>query len=148
MMKNYDAAVEDMNIWVRNQIKDSLVVNLTADKIRDFYNGVKYSYSDVEGKESTLKKHLNPAFEIDAEGSTQECLLHCVLGMRRIECMGLGLRWFDIKRYGIEFPRRTMSSSGIPEKVTDRLLKDDPRRAVQLSPKVIDAGMTPNPRNK
>lgn len=146
MLKQYDAAVADINLWVNNQIKEP--TELTAEKIRDFYNAVDYSYSDVEGKESTIKKHLNPAFAIDAEGSVQETLIQCVLGMRRIECMGLGLRWFDIKRYGIEFPRRIMTSSGVPDKVTDRLLKDDPRRAIQLSPKVIDAGVTPNPRNK
>ena len=148
MLKKYDEALVDMNLWVGNQIKDSLVVTLTAEKIVDFYNGVKYSYSDEAGMESTIKKHLNPAFAIDAEGSTQECMLQCVLGMRRIECMYLGLRWFDIKRYGIEFPRRTMSASGVPEKKTDFLSKDDPRRAVQLSVKVLDAGVTPNPRNK
>lgn len=148
LTKNYDAAVADLNLWVGNQIKDSVAVTLTAQKITDFYNGVKYSYSDVEGTESTVKKHLNPAFAIDAEGSTQECLLQCVLGMRRIECMGLGIRWFDIRRYGIEYPRRTMTSSGVPDKVTDFLSKDDPRRAIQLSPKVLDAGVTPNPRNK
>lgn len=148
ILKKYDAALEDMNLWVHNQIKDSLAKDLTITKIVDFYNDVKYSYSDEAGLESTVKKHLNPAFAIDAEGSTQECMLQCVLGMRRIECFGLGIRWFDVKRYGIEYPRRLMTASGIPEKVTDFLSKDDPRRAIQLSPKVLDAGVTPNPRNK
>ena len=144
MLKDYENAVKDMNLWVKNQIKVERV--LTPESITEFYNKVDYSYSDLEGKESTIKKHLNPAFEIEAEGSTQECMLQCVLGMRRIECMPLGLRWFDIKRYGIEIIRRTMTASGIPDKVTDRLGKDDPRRAMQLSPKVISSGVIPNPR--
>ena len=146
MLKNFDAAAEDMNLWVKNQMKSGKT--LDPQKITDFYNSVDYSYSDLEGKESTVKKHLNPGFAIDAEGSTQECMLQCVLGMRRIECMPIGLRWFDIKRYGIEIRRRQMTASGIPDKVTDILTKDDPRRAIQLSPKVIASGVIPNPRNK
>lgn len=146
MLKDYDAAAQDMNIWVNNQMSSGK--QLDPKKITDFYNAVGYSYSDYEGKESTIKKHLNPGFAIDAEGSTQECMLQCVLGMRRIECMPVGLRWFDIKRYGIEIKRRKMTASGLPDKVTDVLTKDDPRRAIQLSPKVIGSGVTPNPRNK
>lgn len=96
---------------------------------------------------STLKKHLHPAFTIDAEGSVQETMLQCVLGMRRIETMPQGIRWFDVKRYGIEIVRRTMDASGVPAVLLDVLKTDDPRRAIQLPPKVISAGVEPNPRN-
>ena len=146
LLKDYDKALADMNLWVDNQMKNKKT--LTAEMITNFYNAIDYSYSDIEGKESTLKKHLNPGFAIDAEGSTQECMLHCILGMRRVECMPMGIRWFDVKRYGIEIIRRTMTASGIPEERTDVLSKDDPRRAMQLSTKVLEAGVKPNPRNK
>ena len=140
MLGEYDSAVEDMNMWVQNFT--SITDDMTVDDIVSFYNGIEYATWDA----GTVKKHLNPAFTIDAEGSTQECLLQCVLGIRRIETMHLGMRWFDIKRYGIEIWRRVMNSSGTPDKEADVLTVDDPRRAVQIPQKVISAGYEANPR--
>ena len=51
-----------------------------------------------------------------------------------------GLRWFDMKRYGIEFSHNRAGNSPIV------LGKEDPRRAIQLPQDVITAGMEPNPR--
>lgn len=144
MKGRYDEAAADMTLWMQNIVKTDKV--LTPQNITDFYKPLPYSYSDENKMTSTIKKHLNPAFKIDAEGSTQESMLQCVIGFRRIETMPWGMRWFDIKRYGIEIPRRLMSLDGTPQKITDFLSKDDPRRAVQLPVKVIDAGVTPNPR--
>ena len=146
MLKEYDKALADLNLWVENCIKTP--VTLTAESIQKFYNTIDYSYSDDEGMVSTQKKHLNPAFQIDEEGSVQESMLQCVLSMRRIETMPQGIRWFDVKRYGIEIVRRQMDAQGVPATLIDVLKKDDPRRAVQLPSRVISAGMTPNPRNK
>lgn len=144
MTKQYDKAAADLTMWMQNFTKSTKT--LTPDNIREFYDSRDYSYEDGEGLEGTIKKHLHPAFTIDAEGSTQEAMLQCVLGFRRIESMPFGLRWFDIKRYGIEYPRRVMSASRVPEKKTDFLSKDDPRRAVQIPLKVRTAGVTANPR--
>jgi hypothetical protein len=141
MLKKYDEAAADLTSWEKNIIKAG--VNLTPESITTFYKEINYS----EPLQSTIKKRLNPAFAIDAEGSEQECMLQCVLGFRRIETLGCGLRWFDVKRYGIEIVRRVMSAAGVPDHQTDVLKKDDPRRAIQLPQKVLDAGMTPNPRS-
>ena len=150
MLKKYDKAAADLTLWMQNMVKTSMV--LTPQNITDFYSKIAYSYtpteSDPEGLKSTIKKHLNPSFEIDAEGSTQESMLQCVLEFRRIETLHQGMRWFDIKRYGIEIPRITLNAAGNPEKRTDLLTKDDERRAIQLPQKVIDAGVVPNPRSK
>lgn len=143
---DYDSALADMNLWASNISKAP--VTLTTDVIKDFYNAREYSYDDKEQMISTLKKHLNPDFPIDAEGSVQETMFQCLLAMRRIETMPQGIRWFDVKRFGIEFPRRMMDASGTPLKLLDWLSKDDPRRAIQLPPKVLSAGVEPNPRNK
>ncbi|MDO4959805.1 MAG: RagB/SusD family nutrient uptake outer membrane protein, partial [Prevotellaceae bacterium] len=137
MLKQYDKACADMNMWMHSMTKSQTVI--TPDLVNSFYNQCKYSYSDAEGLESQLKKHLNPAFAIDAEGSTQENMLQAVLTFRRTETMHMGLRWFDIKRYGIEIPRRVMNADGVPAKKVDFLSKDDPRRALQLPNKVLDA---------
>ena len=112
-----------------------------------FYKDKPYSYEDAKGLQGTLKKHLNPAFAIDAEGSTQECMLQCMLGFRRMETLHHGLRWFDIKRYGSEIPRRLMNANNQPEERTDVLKIDDKRRAVQIPQDVRDAGLEPNPRD-
>jgi hypothetical protein len=144
MLKQYDKACDDMNMWMHAITKSDKV--LTTDMVNEFYNKAKYSYSDADSIESQLKKHLNPSFTIDAEGSTQENMLQAVLTFRRVETMHLGLRWFDIKRYGIEIPRRIMNADGNPAKKVDFLKKDDPRRALQLPNKVLMAGMEKNPR--
>ena len=145
MLKKYDLAAADLTLWMQNILKTTMV--LTPSSIEAFYKPIGYSYEDADKMLSTIKKHLHPKFAIEAEGSRQECMLQCVLGFKRIEALHTGARWFDIKRYGIEIVRRVIDSSGVPEKVTDRLLQDDPRRAIQLPPSTLDAGQTPNPRN-
>ena len=148
LLKQYDKAAADMTLWMRNCVNTTKM--LTPDNIVEFYKGkgVEYCYSDEDRLFSNLKKHLHPKFEIDQEGSTQECMLQCLLACRRIECMPMGIRWWDIKRYGIEIPRRTISASGVPVSIEDWLSTDDPRRAIQIPLKVRKAGMEPNPRVK
>jgi len=144
MTGQYDKAAADLTSWMQNTVNTSLT--LTPDTITNFYNSVKYSY-DEDGETPTIKKHLHPGFSIGAEGSTQECMLQCVLGFRRIETLQMGIRWWDVKRYGIIIPRRTISISLLIESVDDWLTEDDPRRAIQIPLKVRDAGLDPNPRN-
>lgn len=151
MLKKYDAACSDMTIWLHNISKNTKV--LTPAMVKTFYSNVNYSYDDAKGnrnaeKTSTVKKHLNPAFSIDKEGSVQESMIQCVLGCRRIETLHMGKRWFDIKRWGIEIPRRVMNAAGNPSVITDWLLKDDARRAMQIPLKVRSAGYDPNYRDK
>lgn len=145
MLGNYDAACEDMTTWLQNINTTKYV--LTPQKVQDFYNSKTYAYDGENKMNSTIKKHLHPAFAIDAEGSLQECMLQCVLGFRRIETLQTGLRWFDVKRYGIEIVRRIMDDKGNPETLVDVLKQDDPRRAIQIPSKVLSAGIQANPRN-
>lgn len=146
MLKQYDKAAADMNVWMHNITNTS--VQLTPKVIQKFYESVAYSYSDQAGIMSTVKKHLHPAFSIDEEGSVQETMLQCVLGFRRIETMHYGNRWWDVKRYGIEIVRREMGADGKPSKLLDVMKKDDPRRAIQIPMQVREAGMAANPRNQ
>lgn len=144
MLKRYDEAAADLTLFMQNITKSTKV--LTPDNITSFYADQKYCYDDDEKMVSALKKHLNPGFAIDDAKSTQESMLQCVLGFRRIETLHAGLRWFDIKRYGIEIPRRHINLSEEPEEISDWLSKEDLRRAVQVPLKVRDAGFQPNPR--
>jgi len=145
LKRQYVPALADMNLWVENTYKDGTNI-LSKENIQSFYKGINYSNDDENPLVCTQKRHLHPAFLIDTEGSIQESMLQCVLMMRRIETAQLGMRWFDIKRYGIEVPRITLDSSGKPAKITDWLLKDDPRRAIQIPSKVRASGFEANPR--
>ena len=147
MLKQYDNAYKDLTTWVRNAVVarfQSFTVN--KETVEAFLGEMGYSYDDETGMGSTLKKHLHPKFTIDAEGSEQENLIQLILAVRRYETLSEGKRWFDIKRWGIEIPRRTMDGAGAPSKITDWLKVDDPRRATQIPLKVRDAGYEPNPR--
>ena len=140
----YEEAAADLTLWMQNTLQTDLV--LTPQLIIDFYNGADYAYSDEQGMRSTIKKHLHPKFDIGAEGDTREAMLQCVLGFRRIETLQTGLRWYDVKRYGIEIVRREIDAAGDPAVLTDVLTTDDPRRAIQIPFKVRAAGVQPNPR--
>ena len=141
MLKQYEKAMEDLNLWCNNFY--SAKINMTPESVTEFYNQMKYYKWD----EPTAKKHLHPAFAIDAEGSTQESMLQLLLNCRRTENWGEGLRWFDIKRYGIKIYRRAVNGNGQLSVVTDSLEVNDPRRAIQVPVRCIDAGLEPNPRN-
>lgn len=80
--------------------------------------------------------------ESDAKVSTDEImsLLQCIQHIRRIETLHTGMRWFDIKRFGLEFDRL------IGRDGKDHLGVEDPRKAVQIPSEVVAAGMQPNPR--
>ena len=51
---------------------------------------------------------------------TQENVIHCILHARRLTTLHEGLRWQDIKRYGITIYRRLMNDNGTIT-VTDKL---------------------------
>ena len=138
MKKEYDKAIADMQIW-ENSYTTSKVA-LTEQGINDFYGKLDY----YTPQKPTVKKELHPDFTI--EPGTQENMLHFILHARRILTLHEGLRWGDIKRYGITIYRRTVEKQIIT--VTDEMKVDDPRRALQIPNTVIGAGLTPNPRNK
>ena len=87
-----------------------------------------------------------PRTPIVIQDELQENMIHLLLTCRRTETMGQGMRWFDIKRYGITVYRREVDSNGDLAKITDTLGPDDLRRAVQIPQKSRDAGFEGNKR--
>lgn len=140
LQKRYDEALADLNLWVNNLYVAK--VNLTTDMIDTFYKGLEY----YEWDKPTQKKKLEPRKPIVIQDELQENMLHFLLTCRRTETLGLGMRWFDIKRYGITIYRREVDSNGDIEKITDTLGPDDLRRAVQIPQKSRDAGFEGNKR--
>lgn len=135
--EGYDKALADLQLWVSNTVK--LPYTLTGEAIENWVE----SYQYYEPGAPTPKKKLNPEFAIE-EGK-QEAYLHFLLYTRRYETLFTGLRWFDVKRYGIEIYRRTMRSGQFGS-AGEMLKVRDNRCALQLPADVISAGITPNPR--
>lgn len=145
MLGEYEKACADLNLWIANTYKagnTSVTFELTPEGIQSFYAGMDY----YTWEEPTPKKHLHPAFTIGEEGSVQESMLQAVLNAKRIENLAYGMRWLDIKRYGIEIYRRHVDDMGFVEKVSDEMKVNDPRRAFQVPLKAIDAGFEPTKR--
>ena len=136
MLGENSLAIADLNMWSNNLFKNK---ETTLDEINTLYDDMDYSSEDVP----TQKKTLSPKFTV-APG-TQENLIHYVLQCRRILTLHEGLRWFDIKRYGIEVPRYQVQAD---ESVTvlDVLKTNDLRKAIQLPQDVRNAGLEANPR--
>jgi hypothetical protein len=140
LLKRYDEALVDLNLWTNNiYVAD---VNLTTEMINTFYHNMPYYTWD----EPTQKKDLEPRKPIVIADELQENMIHYLLNCRRTETMGLGMRWFDIKRYGITIYRREVNSNGEVAAITDTMGPDDLRRALQIPQKSRDAGFEGNKR--
>ena len=144
LLGNYQAACDDLNLWLHNITTSSYV--FTPDNVKAFFDGIKYS----TWQEGTMKKRLNPVFmELNPSDSFQEPMIDLLLHVRRMDNLGSGLRWFDLKRYGVTVYRRMIEQEETgfnPTSVSDSLKVGDPRWAMQIPYKVLKAGFEPNPR--
>lgn len=143
MSDKYSEALVDINTWASNTLNATYLATpqLTEQSILAWGQFVCILYTE----RTNSQKEVNPDFITVAEGSKQESFIHCLLYMRRCEFMHSGMRWFDVKRYGIEIQRRTVNGL-VVSSVDDELKVRDNRRALQLPQDVIKAGITANPR--
>lgn len=143
MKEQYENALADMNLWTANTLNPANCNPvLTEDSIKEWAEGMEYYTDDAP----TPKKKLNPLLITIKEDGKMESFIHAILYIRRVEFYMMGMRWFDVKRYGIEITRRKLGTTLEVLETYDRLTVDDERRALQLPKDVITAGMTPNPR--
>ena len=133
MLGNLAAAVSDMDVWSKGYL---CTKDLTDNNIKNFFR---------TGKSEQLVPTLHntdmcPSWTISDDKIPY---IWCVLHFRRLETLHDGMRWFDIKRYGIELTHEI----GNPVK-TKHLVWNDDRKAIQLPATVIsnDVKQTPNPR--
>ena len=102
---DYSKALEDINFWIESHsaLSKDEGHDLTEQEVNNFYNSLPYQPTIVtKDKERSVKKRLNPE-GFTVEPGTEENLIQLILQLRRLETMQEGLRWFDLKRYGIEF---------------------------------------------
>jgi hypothetical protein len=68
--------------------------------------------------------------------------MNCLNDMRRFETAYTGLRFFDLKRWGIEYNHVYGFNNDTGEFLEDiHLAWDDPRRAIEVPQEVLSAGM-------
>ena len=172
---NEAAALADLNLWSGNFYVDSITYNtgnidwsaidwstfiwgvdpypyiyetaichnhLQAADVTEWYQ--KYQYYTPSSP--TPLRHLHPEFVSLSEGSSQEQLLQTILLARRMEFMQEGMRWFDVKRYGIKIYRREFNTSLGKMQLTDSLSYRDDRAALQIPFEVRSAGLEGNAR--
>ena len=139
-LNDLEGAVNDLRLWAQAYNVEGKMdtlpngnVNLTLAKIKKFY---------AAGSNANLvpvlhNSDISPAWTMNAD---QEAIIDCVLHFRRLESIHTGLRWHDLKRYGIEIEHRQGTDP------VRKLIWNDDRRAIQLPQEVILSGMCENPR--
>lgn len=115
-LKNYDAAIADLNGWIANNVVNYTTSrNVTAKKVFDYY------------KSATIT-------------DTTSAIVKNVLDFKKVAYIEEGLRWFDILR--LKLPVTHTTSGG--QVIT--LEADDKRKLLQLPTESKLAGLPLNPR--
>ncbi|MBO7116859.1 MAG: RagB/SusD family nutrient uptake outer membrane protein [Prevotella sp.] len=142
LKKQYTEALQDMNYWVGNHCSEKAGSAtrpvLTEELVNSTFDNMEYTPDIVyTATERTPKKHLKPQGFTVEEG-TQENMIQMVLHMRRLQTWQRGLRFQDLKRYGIVFSHNIDGSDPIVFQA------GDPRGALQIPQDAIKAGVMPN----
>ena len=128
---NREGAIQDLEAWTASKIIDE---PLTQAQINKKYAGTPATNIFVNDMHPDK---MSSEFKV----LTGEDLnvLNCILHFRRIETMFEGMRWFDIKRYGITVTHVYRDPMDY-DATYDVLEWNDPRRIVQIPYNAIDAG--------
>lgn len=142
--KEYTKALADMNTWAEANLEESFGgstrTSFTEENVNAFMSSIKYAaVHPVSEFERSIKKTLHPqGFTVEA--GTQENMIQLILYMRRVNNMFQGLRFMDLKRYGIEYEHYIENEDPLT------FTAGDLRGAIQLPADVIAAGLQANPR--
>ena len=142
--KEYAKALADMNTWGESNLEPSYGSStrkpFTEESVNAFMNNIKYAAVHPASEfERSIKKRLSPQ-GFTVETGTQENMIQLILYMRRVNNMFQGLRFMDLKRYGIEYEHYLENEEALT------FTAGDLRGAIQLPADVIAAGLQANPR--
>ena len=158
---DYNKGLADMNTWIETHCKEKAVDEktgevvaerpvLTLENIKAFMDELDEAPVIPEiNSERSIRKQMYPqGFTINDD---QKPVLQLLLHMRRLETMYQGLRFIDIKRYGIAFSHNVRGEEALPFNAENDFLYNgkagaDKRGAIQLPSDVINAGLEANPR--
>lgn len=150
---NLTSAVDDINTWLSTHCKDKvedgtivgpapkpLTVSSISSFIADAKNGLDYAKRTPDSwRDCSMRKHMHPQGFTIAAGD-MENVLQMLLHLKRLESQCHGLRFMDVKRYGIEYTHLVKGEDPLV------FIAGDPRGAIQLPKTVITAGIDANPR--
>ena len=134
-----DKALADLESWTVSHMVDKPLTQAGINKKYDRESNNNIFVSELHPTD------MSPEWTYDALSKDAKSMIDCVLHFRRIETMFEGLRWFDIKRYGITV-HHAYRDPREDEIHHDYLLWNDPRRLVQIPYNAIDAGYPPTNR--
>ena len=137
-MGDREGAISDLDYWTYSKMVET---PLTQDGIDSKYAGTHEENIYVD---DLHMQDMSPEFKQLSEEEMR--VLYCILHFRRIETMYEGLRWFDIKRYGITV-HHAYRGPQEDEIHHDWLRWNDPRRVLQIPTNVINAGYPSTDRN-
>ena len=143
LMNDSVNAIKDINYWVTSHCDrwTPQFKVFTIDLVNKFMDGIDYSPVDPErALFRTIKKEFHPQGFV-VEPGVQESLLQMILHMRRLETLYQGMRFMDVKRYGISYAHQLTGEESVIFKPGDL------RGAIQIPNAVVAAGLQANPRD-
>lgn len=136
-------ALDDLSIWEKGR-RESPSAEGDLDRFKDLtFANVQSFYVDRDPGYGIAKEiHIDEICPSQWSISSPRdlALLQCIQHFRRIEMIHTGMRWFDIKRLGLEFDRK------IGKDGQDHLGIFDERKAIQIPAEIVAAGLQANPR--
>ena len=158
ILGNTQASLDDLNLWALTHTKEKAGTQerfeLTQDTINGWFDNARSPIDYCEEAPAsdrmewfqfmTPRKRLHPQGFADKvpEGSDTENLLQIILQFRRLETMAQGLRFYDLKRYGIYFVHYLFEEDPVV------IEPGDLRLAIQIPLSVVNAGIEANPRKE
>ena len=124
-------AIQDLGAWTASKMIDT---DLTQTNINKKYSGT--------ADDNIFVNDMHPdkmSSEFKVLTGDDLNVLNCILHFRRIETMFEGMRWFDIKRYGITV-KHVYRGPQDYDATCDVLEWNDPRRVIQIPYNAVDAG--------
>lgn len=140
------SALADLQAWDTNmkklaQDQSQYYADLTDDAIRKYYveDGSMQGYGKYNLLDFTYTSSMSPDFVVTEDMKPYLC---CCLHFRRIEMLGSGMRFFDLKRYAIEWSHAIGKKKGVMEaERTETLKYDDKRRAIEVPQDALMMGL-------
>ena len=158
-----DGAIADLGVWEAahrispNVTSDGRMDPWSKEIVYNFYTKCATKYKNNYQRTDLGTKYNDSTFfgiakpiNIDVVCPSDrykltadiEPYLQCVQHFRRIEFIHRGMRWFDIKRFGLSFKHVIGKDARV-----ETLQVLDPRLALQIPNEIIAAGIDPNNRN-
>lgn len=109
---------------------------LAADMLDSYYSGTLRTLSSNCFANWDFTQNMSSSFVVPAEAVKY---MNCLNDLRRFETVWDGMRFFDLKRWGIEYEHRIGAGNEII-----RLTWNDPRRAIEVPADAIAAGLAPS----